>query len=373
MALRSLFELPPMHETGNAGTSPGPAKNLGPAVYTKHIKRILLYLARALGAFRLSRYLTRRQLRILCYHGFSVGNEFRLLPGMFMRAETFSRRMAILERLAFPVISLDDAVDKLKRNLIGNSEVAITFDDGWASNLSIAYPILKSHRFPAAIYVTTEHLAYDTEAFNVVLHYLFLSSPLRSVTFEGIHPVIDGHYDVKPNVRPAVLAIIGAATQHLSLGERQARLGKIAAALGSDIDTVIEGDRFRLLKAAQIAELSREGVAIELHTHTHNLPTESAEAMRAEITQNRDAIEAITGKRAQHFCYPSGVHSEQHPEWLSAIGIKSATTCEPGLNDSTTDCLLLRRYLDQEGFSDIEFESWVTGFAHLVRRILKRS
>lgn len=338
-------------------------------MYMKHVKRTLLYIARALGGFRLSRHLTRRELRILCYHGFSVGNEFLCLPGMFMRAETFARRMAILDRMGLPVISLDEAVDKLKADLIRNCEVVITFDDGWASNLSIAYPILKSHRFPATIYITTEHLGYGTEVFNVVLHYLFLSSPLSSVTFEGIHPEIDGHYEVKPNVVPAVHRIIRAAARHLSLGERQARLGRMAAALGLDIDIVLQGDRFRLLTAEQIGQLSRDGVTIGLHTHTHDLPTESAEAVRAEITRNRDAVEAITGKRARHFCYPSGIHGEQHPEWLSAIGIESATTCDAGLNDSTTDCLLLRRYLDQENFSDIEFEASVAGFRHLLRRL----
>lgn len=339
-------------------------------MYVKHAKRLLFYIARALGAFRVARYLTRRQLRILCYHGFSVGNEFLRLPGMFMRAETFARRMAILDRMGFRVISLDEAVDKLKANLIRNSEVVITFDDGWATNLSIAHPILQSHQFPATIYITTEHLGYGTEVFNVILHYLFLSSPLRSVTLQGIHPGIDGHYEVKPDVLPAVHAIIRAAVKHLSLGERQASLGKIAAALGLDIDTVLEGGRFRLLTAEQIGQLSREGIVIGLHTHTHHLPADSSEAMRAEITQNRHAIEAITGKPARHFCYPSGIHSEEHPEWLSAMGIKSATTCDPGLNDSETNCLLLRRYLDQENFSDLEFEASITGFRHLLRRFL---
>ena len=339
-------------------------------MYAKYLKQTLLYIARALGAFRLSRYLTRRELRILCYHGFSVGNEFLRLPGMFMRAETFARRMAILDRLAFHVIPLDEAVHKLKANLIQNSEVVITLDDGWASNLSIAYPILKSHRFPATIYVTTEHLAYGTEVFNVIVHYLFLSSPLSSVTFEGIHPAIDGHYDVKPNVLPAVRTILRAAAQHLSLGQRQALLARIATALGMDIGTVLQGDRFRLLTAEQIGALSRDGVTIGLHTHTHHLPSESAEALRAEITRNRHEVEAITGEPARHFCYPSGVHSEQHPEWLSETGIESATTCDPGLNDSTTDCLLLHRYLDQENFSDIDFEASVTGFRHLLHRFL---
>lgn len=339
-------------------------------MYATHARRTLFYVARALGAFRLARHLTRRKLRILCYHGFSVGDEFLLLPGMFMRAETFARRMAILERMRFPVISLDEAVDKLKSNLIQNSEVVITFDDGWASNLSIAYPILQAHRFPATIYITTEHLGHGTEVFNVVLNYLFLASQRTSVLLEGIHPKVDGRYDVKPSALPAVHAIIRAASRHLSIGERQACLGKIAAALGFNIDGVLQGDRFRLLSAEQVSRLSQGGIAIELHTHTHNLPAEGAEAAYAEIARNRDAVEAITGRRAQHFCYPSGLYSERHPAWLSTMGIKSATTCDPGLNDSTTNCLMLRRYLDQENFSDLEFEAAITGFSFLLHRLI---
>src|SRR5881394_1263121 len=214
---------------------------------SRKIKRTFLYVARALGAFRLSRYLTRHQLRILCYHGFSVGDEYRSMPHMFMRAETFKRRMATLERRGFPVISLDEAVDRLKANQIKNAEIVITLDDGWASNLSIAYPTLKAYKFPATIYVTTEHLAAGAEVFNIVLWYLFLTSARGSVQFEGIHPEIDGTYNIKPDPVPAAETIIRAAARHLSLSERQASLGKIAAALGADINTVLKGGRFRLL------------------------------------------------------------------------------------------------------------------------------
>jgi peptidoglycan/xylan/chitin deacetylase (PgdA/CDA1 family) len=337
-------------------------------VNSRQLKRTFLYVARAFGAFRLSRYLTRHHLRILCYHGFSVGDEFRSLPAMFMRAETFERRMATLDRLGFPVIALDEAVDRLKANQIRNAETVITLDDGWASNLSIAHPILKAHKFPATIYVTTEHLAAGSEVFNVILWYLFRTSARGSVQFVGIHPEIDGTYSVKPDPVPAVDTIIHAATRHLSLGERQASLRKIATAFGVDIATVLKGDRFRLLTADEMRDLARDGVAIELHTHTHHLPTESFEAMSAEVSRNRSAVEAITGKHARHFCYPSGEYTASHPEWLSAIGIKSATTCDPGLNDSATSCLLLRRYLDQDDISDIEFEASVSGFRHLLRR-----
>jgi peptidoglycan/xylan/chitin deacetylase (PgdA/CDA1 family) len=340
-------------------------------VSSRQIKRAFFYLARALGAFGLSRYLTRHRLRILGYHGFSIADEYRCLPDMFMRRETFGRRMATLQRLGLPVISLDDAVDRLRTNRIANAEVVITLDDGWASNLSIAYPILKEHRYPATIYVTTEHLGNGTEVFNTVLWYLFLSSTRSSVRLSGVHPRIDRTYDVKPDPVPAVASIISTATQHLSFAERQASLGKIAAAFDVDIATVLKGGRFRLLTSEEMRDLTRKGIAIELHTHAHHLPTESAEAVSADIAQNRNAVEAATGTHPRHFCYPSGRYNAAQAEWLSAIGIRSATTCDPTLNDATTNPMLLGRYLDQEDLSDIEFEAAVTGFRHLLRRFLK--
>jgi peptidoglycan/xylan/chitin deacetylase (PgdA/CDA1 family) len=334
---------------------------------SRTLKRLFLYIMRALGAFWLSRRLTRRKLRILCYHGFSLGDEYLYMPQMFMRAETFRRRMAMLERLRIPVISLDDAVDRLKANQIENAELVITLDDGWASNLTIAHPILKAHNFPATIYVTTEHLANSAEVFNVTLNYLFLACTRPTIDLIDVHPCLDGTYTVKPDPGHAIRSIIRAAEQNLTLGDRQALLGKIATAFGFDIDAVLKGDRFRLLTTEEIHYLDRSGVAIELHTHTHHLPADSLESMHAEIVRNREAIKAITGKHARHFCYPSGQYVDSQVKWLSSVDIKSATTCDLGLSDSTTNCLLLRRYLDQDDISDIEFEASVVGFRYFLQ------
>src|SRR5580692_259014 len=111
------------------------------------LKRGLFHCIRLLGGFPIAQRITRTQLRILCYHGFSISDEHELAPYVFMRTETFERRMRILHKRGLSVISLDD---------------------GWASDLLIM-PILESYRFPACVYITTEHLNAGTEAFNVTL------------------------------------------------------------------------------------------------------------------------------------------------------------------------------------------------------------
>ena len=215
----------------------------------------------------------------MCYHGFSIGDEFTFLPHMFMRAQTFERRMHIVKRWRLPVLRLDEAVRRLRAKTINSAEIAITFDDGWASNLTIGLPILEKHGYPVCIYVTSEHLAAGTEAFNVALYYMIRRSGRTTIVLSGVHPGIDGSYEVGADPRVAVARLIDAAERACTLDERQRLLRPIAAALGLDFEEIFKDGRFTFLDAEQIRELAHRGVDIELHTHTHRLPHESFEAM----------------------------------------------------------------------------------------------
>jgi peptidoglycan/xylan/chitin deacetylase (PgdA/CDA1 family) len=329
-------------------------------------KPALFYLIRAMGGFALARRLTRKRLRILCYHGFSIGDEFAILPFMFMRKETFERRMQILQRRAIPVVALDAALKRLRTDSIENAETVITLDDGWASNLTIALPILERYGYPACVYVTTEHLSAGVEAFNVALYYMIRKSSLTSVTLTDIHPAVDGMYDLH-DAEAAVSRLIRATESAFSLKERQQLLHQLALALGVSVDEVFKDGRFSFLSANQIQMLAERGVDIELHTHTHRLPAKSFEDASAEIRRNRSALKDLLGREARHFCYPSGVHKSVHPEWLQRLDVESATTCDPGLNTARTPPMLLKRFLDSDEMSDILFEAEVCGVRDLIR------
>jgi peptidoglycan/xylan/chitin deacetylase (PgdA/CDA1 family) len=333
-----------------------------------HLKRVLFHCMRLMGVFAFAQRVTRKRLRILCYHGFSITDEHELAPYVFMRQKTFARRMRILHKRGLRVVSLEEAVERLRTNAISHSETVITFDDGWASNV-LVMPILERYQFPLCIYVTSEHLSGSAEAFNVTLAQMVHRSQRDRIHLRNLHPHIDGDYDMAGRPAATTALLLAAAERIDSLQERQRLLPFIAEALGLDYQSFVAGGRFEFLTKEQITALARNGVSIQMHTHSHQLPAGNFEAMAAEIEQNRAAIAALTSIKPTHFCYPSGEYSAWHPEWLARLGVVSATTCDPGFNGPGISPLLLKRYLDSESTSDIEFEAEISGVRELLRGV----
>ncbi|HEX3945982.1 MAG TPA: polysaccharide deacetylase family protein [Rhizomicrobium sp.] len=276
--------------------------------------------------------------------------------------------MRILRKRGLAVISLDEAIKRLRTNGISNGETVITFDDGWASDL-LVMPILEGYSFPSCLYITTDHLSAGTEAFNVTLAQMIHRSQRETISLRNIHSQLDGDYNIARDPAAATAKLIAATGKIGSLQECQQLLRPLAETLGLDFESFVAGGRFQFLSGEQITALARRGVSIQLHTHTHHLPSENFDEMDNEIRKNRSAIAALTGIEPIHFCYPSGEYSPWHPEWLARLGVVSATTCDSGFNDAGDSLLLLKRYLDSEYTSDIEFEAEITGVREMLRRM----
>ena len=117
----------------------------------------------------------------------------------------------------------------------------------------------------------------------------------------------------------------------------------------------------------EIRSLADLGMDIQLHTHRHQFPPVE-ELARRELEDNRAVLEPILGRSCHHLCYPSGVFTPEQWPWLEACEIASATTCLPGLNRIDTPRYGLRRFLDAETVTAIEFEAELAGLAELLRR-----
>jgi hypothetical protein len=94
-------------------------------------------------------------------------------------------------------------------------------------------------------------------------------------------------------------------------------------------------------------------------------------AFEREIADNRAEISGITSKsdhEIAHFCYPSGVTHPSFAGWLGALGVRTATTCFPGIASADSDPLLLPRLIDTVNVSELEFEGWLTGASAFLPR-----
>jgi len=95
-------------------------------------------------------------------------------------------------------------------------------------------------------------------------------------------------------------------------------------------------------------------------------------AWEREIGRNRDSIVRITNRPPRHFCYPSGVTHPSFPARLGRLGVKSATTCFPGLASAASKPMMLPRLIDTLATSALEFESWLSGVSALLpRRVIR--
>jgi peptidoglycan/xylan/chitin deacetylase (PgdA/CDA1 family) len=337
-------------------------------------KLTTLYLCRALGLFQLARYLTRDNLQILCYHGFELLDESRFRGGLFMRPRTLQKRLAVIKRAGFPVIGLGEAVRGLSRGNLPANALVLTIDDGFYSVYRHAAPMLKAFGFPATIYVTSYYMEKGSPVFRLAVQYMFWKSPVRTLRIpDGIGA--SGrrvHMEDSAARERAMWECIEYGEKQCSERERR-ELGRVLGqALGVDYPAIDEARLLSLMSEEEVRELAQQGFDIQLHTHRHRFPVADSGAAVREIQENRARLEKITGRPANHFCYPSGIWDESQWPVLWQTGVTSATTCIPGRNDGRTPPLGLRRFLDDENISQIEFRAELYGFLELLRRVRAR-
>lgn len=336
----------------------------------KSLLLIILRIARLVGLFALARRLTARDLRILCYHGAALRDEHHFSPGLFMSKETFALRMDFLTRQRYPVISLDAAVAGLASGAWPKGATVITIDDGWYGTYRHMAPVLRAHGFPATLYIASYYLDKQTQVVNVAINYVLWRARGQTLDLATIDEALDGHYALADaRQRAAAGRRLGEFAENLCDAQaRQALFRRLCAVLGIDA-AEIEGQRLcAFMRVEEARELLVGGLDIQLHSHRHRFPAESFEAVEEEITDNRRALAPVGNPALRHFCYPSGEYQARQLAWLPRLDIVSATTIKPGFTRAADSPYELRRFLDSERVSLIEFDAEMSGFFELIRR-----
>lgn len=98
--------------------------------------------------------LPRERAVILMYHSVSERTDYfmNVLPSRF------AEQMAYVAKSGRAVVALNELVRRLKSGEPLGGAIAITFDDGYRDNYTVAYPILRKYGFPATIFVTTDSI-----------------------------------------------------------------------------------------------------------------------------------------------------------------------------------------------------------------------
>ena len=337
------------------------------------MKQTILKLARLCGLFALSRRLTRRQLRILCYHGIWIGDAPHFGDCLFMRPDTFAARLDLLARAGYPVLGLDDALERLDKGTLPDAAVVITIDDAWFGITRHMLPALTERGLPATLYVTTYYALAQRPVLNVLVNFMVA----RARTLPPIDTLMPGPGpQPDPSQRADYSTTLATRIDALdTLALRWDAIRHIAEQLGVDLEPIDTGRWFHLMDEDELRAARAAGIDIQLHTHTHRMHGFDGERVRGEIEHNRRELARLLDVAPDglaHFCYPSGVHAPAVYPVLEAAGVRSATTTDFGLNPPGSNRFALKRILDCQSMTDLELEARLSGFWSMLMALRDR-
>lgn len=81
--------------------------------------------------------------------------------GVSTRRDVFERQLEVLDEWGACVLPLAEAGTLLDEGRLPDRAVCLTFDDGYASTVDTAWPLLRKRQYPATMFVVTDYLDGD--------------------------------------------------------------------------------------------------------------------------------------------------------------------------------------------------------------------
>jgi peptidoglycan/xylan/chitin deacetylase (PgdA/CDA1 family) len=279
---------------------------------------------------------------ILCYHGIGEsGNPLGAAP----TRELFEAQMRFL-RENYRVVSLDEACRELRSGTKSEPGVVITFDDGYRSAYTIAFPILKKYRLPATIYLTIESVETGQVAWYDRVFLAMAVAPSGELQLD-----LQGPWRIQLNSQEdrlrtalevvALLRTLPNSQRHECCTLLENKIGLPQNALSS-----------RVLTWEEIHTMHQAGIGFGSHTLTHPVVSQlMPQELEQELGASKCILEKKLGIPILDFAFPFGKASDCSTaalEMLSRCGYRSAVTTVAGVNTPQVNLFELRRL--QVGF-----------------------
>lgn len=246
--------------------------------------------------------------------------------------QLFRTQLAFLAR-RLRVLSLPDALQRLRDGSLPRRAVCVTFDDGYANNLHCALPVLQSLGVPATVFVATGYLNGGCMWNDGVIE-TFRRTRQRVLDLTGLGL---GRYDLAtPDKRRVAIAAVLGQLKYRPLVERTATVAGMARF------AEVELPHNLMLTSSEVLSLHEQGVEIGGHTVNHPILARVApEEAQREISDGAAQLATITGARPRIFAYPNGRpgtdFGPEHEAMARAAGFTHALTTESGVCRQGTD------------------------------------
>lgn len=288
------------------------------------------------------------QAVVLRYHRV-CGSAAEPVP-LAVTPEEFEAQLVFLKERCEVVSPRAVAESVIEERVLPPNAVAITFDDGYEDNFSVAFPLLKKHGLVAGFFIT----AGWVESMRV-LWWDRLHDYVRTAAREGIEPV--GYERLPRSVGAAIASAnladpVAATALHRELvaalrgldlptDEVDALVERIAVVLGIGEPAA---EPYLPMNWFQVQILREGGMEIGSHTVSHaRLTTVPADDAYAELERSKQVLEAKLGEPVNLLAYPAGAHNRDVMDLAAEAGYRAAFTTEVGPVRPGDDGFALRR------------------------------
>lgn len=286
------------------------------------------------------RRLRGSQTAIVMYHGvvaksLPVGNWCQL------DAAEFQQQIEFLAA-EYTVLPLGEFVDRLRRLApLPQRAACVTFDDGFRSVATTAFPVLREYQVPATVFLVTSLVGTDQPAWPDQFFHALATTAATDVTFDGRRWHLRSPSQRSRAFESLVGRLIGM--------ERRRKDEALAGIVGqlSPIPAIDPDSALATMGWDEVERLAGTGlVTFGSHTHTHQILARcDAACQEEELRASRDILRDRLGS-ADLFAYPNGGRgdfSEATGRLLDRLGYRCGLTTIPGLNAPGADPYELRR------------------------------
>jgi peptidoglycan/xylan/chitin deacetylase (PgdA/CDA1 family) len=234
-----------------------------------------------------------------------------------------------LSRSGIDVISLDEMHRRLTHGEFERRFVCITIDDGYRDTLQWAYPILRKHSIPFALYIPTSFPDRFGELWWLVLEAVVARNKRVVLLIDGKERGFECATIAEK--RHLFDKLYGWVRSFKTDEELRAVVRDVAGRYQVDLAAFCEE---LCMTWDEIARLAADPlVTIGAHTVNHVMLAKVPEKTAgSEIETSRSLIETRLGRRPEHFSYPVGdATSAAAREFrlVSELGFKTAVTTRP--------------------------------------------
>ena len=297
-------------------------------------------------------------LIILLYHGVTkhLSEGIENISGKHIKSDLFFEQMKILKANCH-LLSMDDVLSHItQKKPFPENATAVTFDDGFENNYTVARPILEEHEIPATFYLTTGMISNSK---------LFWVDQLEGSLNHTIKKSIN--IQLGPNLKKYELSSLSSKSSALKdiklycKGISSTEKTRIVSQVIEETEVIPNIDmspNYRMMNWEMIKEMNQSklftfgGHNVE-HEILSALPTEK---MEWQIKSSIETIEDNLHTNVIHYAYPEGQENHFNNKVIEILKFNGIMCCPSAINGVNTikdDLFKLKRVM--VGMNNIKF------------------